>query len=147
MTGRPTKSPCSTNMALRNKVRDFGNVKGSVPGLTPGIVSESSHRDEQHGAPPFSGRAIASLSAFIAANRRSGEAALSRAVARSPANRQIGHEHTWCPSTIIPWQWHWCSAARARGATPTAPESVRIRSAAVARLSGSAVKPLSTSVR
>jgi len=46
---------------------------------------------------------MASLSALTAAIRREGEAVVSCAAFRSAAKRQIGHEHTWRPPTIIAW--------------------------------------------
>ena len=137
---------CSRASGLGDKLGSRGSVKGSMLGLTPGKPLESSHRDEQHGTPPLSGRASASSSAFIAATRLEGGAVLSRAAARSAASRQIGHEQTWRPPTIIPRHWQWCSVALALGTRPSAPDRARIRSAAAARQSRRAGKPWSTSV-
>lgn len=144
MTGALDTSACSKANALGIGKERRGSVNGSALGLTPGRPPESSQRDEQQGAPPFSGRAISLLSACMAATRREGGAFRSYAVARSAFSRQIGHEHTWCPPTIIPWHWQRCSAALARGARPAAPERASINAAAATRLSRRAGRPLST---
>jgi hypothetical protein len=144
VAGSLTASQAFATLAEWSKAGRGGSVKGSVLGLTPGRLLESSQRDEQHWTPPSSGRA--SFRAFIPAVWCPGAPALPRA-ARIAARRQIGHEHTWWPPTVIPAHWQWCSSALARGTRPGAPERATTKSAAASRQGKRAEKPLSTRLR
>jgi len=142
-----TTSARCASAATRRRTGRRGSVKGVRLALTPGAPPESSHCEEQQGAPPFPGRPISSSSALAATARCAGVADRSCAAAWRAESRQIGQEHTWRPPTIAPRHRQRCSAARARGTSPAAPERTTIISTAASRLGKSVERPLSTLVR